>query len=177
MAILDYDTNVKKATLKYGLSRELQASLVYQAEEPQDFAKFVDLCMKLDYRIHTHTAAMKCQTTPVPHALVLWCPAPLLTRQAQTAETMEQPPWTSQLPRKPKTGLLGLDANTTEPKLTLRQLKVIYGNMNGQFHGEGLYSELKSCDFVKSFTGWLFRKKNLVHHRANERPQLYSGRH
>jgi hypothetical protein len=39
-----------------------------------------------------------------------------------------------------KHGLLGLDANATELKLTLRQPKVIYGNTNGQFHGEGLYS-------------------------------------
>lgn len=52
IAILDYDTNAKKAALKRGLSRELQASLAYQAEEPHDFAKFVDLCMKLDYWIH-----------------------------------------------------------------------------------------------------------------------------
>jgi hypothetical protein len=64
IAILDYDSNAKKAALKHSLSRELQTSLVYQAEELQDFEKCVDLCMKLDYRIHTHTAAMKRQTTP-----------------------------------------------------------------------------------------------------------------
>jgi hypothetical protein len=64
MAILDYDSNAKKAALKRGLSRELQTSLVYQAEEPQDFAKFVDLCMKLDYHIPAHAAATKCQMTP-----------------------------------------------------------------------------------------------------------------
>jgi hypothetical protein len=64
MAILDYDSNAKKAALKRGLSRELQTSLVYQAEEPQDFARFVDLCMKLDYRIRAHAAATKCQMTP-----------------------------------------------------------------------------------------------------------------
>jgi hypothetical protein len=63
MAILDYDSNAKKSALKHGLSQELQTSLIYQAEEPQDFAKFVDLCMKLDYHIHAHTAAMKCQMT------------------------------------------------------------------------------------------------------------------
>jgi hypothetical protein len=66
MAILDYDSNTKKAALKHSLARELQTSLVYQAEEPQDFARFVDLCMKLDYRIHAHAAATKCQTTPAP---------------------------------------------------------------------------------------------------------------
>jgi hypothetical protein len=66
MAILDYDSNAKKAALKYGLSRELQTSLIYQAEEPQDFEKFVDLCRKLDYQIHAHTAATKRQTTPAP---------------------------------------------------------------------------------------------------------------
>jgi hypothetical protein len=66
MAILDYNSNAKKAALKHGLSRELQTGLVYQAEEPQDFEKFVALCMKLDYRICTHTVATKCQTTPAP---------------------------------------------------------------------------------------------------------------
>jgi hypothetical protein len=66
MAILDYDSNAKKAALKCGLSRELQTSLIYQAQEPQDFAKFVDLCMKLDYRIRAHAVATKCQTTPAP---------------------------------------------------------------------------------------------------------------
>jgi hypothetical protein len=66
MALLDYDSNAKKAALKRGLSRELQTSLVYQAEEPQDFAKFVDRCMKLDYRIRAHAVAMKRQTTLAP---------------------------------------------------------------------------------------------------------------
>jgi hypothetical protein len=55
-----------KAALKHGLSQELLAILVYQAEEPHNFAKFVDLCIKLDYQIHAHTVAMKCQTTPAP---------------------------------------------------------------------------------------------------------------
>jgi hypothetical protein len=64
MAILQYDSNTKKATLKYGLSRELQKSLVYQAKEPQDFAKFVNLCMQLDYQIGAHAMATKYQTTP-----------------------------------------------------------------------------------------------------------------
>jgi hypothetical protein len=63
IAILDYDSNAKKAALKCGLSQELQTSLIYQAEEPQDFAKFVDFCIKLDYQIHAHTAATKCQMT------------------------------------------------------------------------------------------------------------------
>jgi hypothetical protein len=49
MAILDYDSKAKKAALKRGLSKELQASLVYQTNEPKDFNKFVELCMKLDY--------------------------------------------------------------------------------------------------------------------------------
>jgi hypothetical protein len=66
MAILDYDSNAKKAALKHGLSQELQTGLIYQAEEPQDFEKLVDLCMKLDYRIHAYAAATKCHTTPVP---------------------------------------------------------------------------------------------------------------
>jgi hypothetical protein len=66
MAILDYDSNAKKAALKHSLSRELQTGLVYQAEEPQDFEKLVDLCMKLDYQIRAHTTAMKYQTTPAP---------------------------------------------------------------------------------------------------------------
>jgi hypothetical protein len=66
MAILDYDSNAKKATLKRGLSREYQTSLIYQAEEPQDFAKFVDLCMKLDYQIRAHAVATKHQTTLAP---------------------------------------------------------------------------------------------------------------
>jgi hypothetical protein len=66
MAILDYDSNAKKAALKRGLSRELQTSLIYQAEELQDFAKFVDLGMQLDYRIRVHAAATKGQMTPAP---------------------------------------------------------------------------------------------------------------
>jgi hypothetical protein len=66
MAILDYDSNAKNAALKRGLSRELQPSLIYQAEEPQHFATLVVLCMKLDYRIHAHAVATKCQTTPAP---------------------------------------------------------------------------------------------------------------
>jgi hypothetical protein len=66
MAILDYDSNAKKAALKRGLSRELQTSLIYQAEEPQDFAKFVDLCMKLDDRIRAHSVATKRETTLSP---------------------------------------------------------------------------------------------------------------
>jgi Asp-tRNA(Asn)/Glu-tRNA(Gln) amidotransferase C subunit len=51
MAILDYDSKAKKAALQQGLSKELQASLVYQTDEPEDFDKFVELCMKLYYRI------------------------------------------------------------------------------------------------------------------------------
>jgi hypothetical protein len=66
IAILDYDSNAKKAALKRGLSRELQTGLIYQAEEPQDFEKLVDLGMKLDYRICAHVVAMKRYTTPAP---------------------------------------------------------------------------------------------------------------
>jgi hypothetical protein len=54
MAILDYDSKAKKAALKRGLFKELQASLVYQTDEPKDFDKFVELCMKVDYRIRAH---------------------------------------------------------------------------------------------------------------------------
>jgi hypothetical protein len=54
MAILDYDSKAKKAALKRGLSKELQASLVYHTDEPEDFDKFVELCMQLDYRIRAH---------------------------------------------------------------------------------------------------------------------------
>jgi hypothetical protein len=55
MAILDYDSKAKKAALEQGLPKELQASLIYQTDEPKDFDKFVELCMKLDYRIQAHT--------------------------------------------------------------------------------------------------------------------------
>jgi hypothetical protein len=77
IAILDYDSNAKKAALKHGLSRELQTSLVYQAEELQDFEKLVDLCMKLDYWIHAYTVATKYQTTPAPPwtSPTLTCPS------------------------------------------------------------------------------------------------------
>jgi hypothetical protein len=54
MAILDYDSKAKTAALKWGLSKELQASLIYQTDEPEDFDKFVELCMKLDYWIQAH---------------------------------------------------------------------------------------------------------------------------
>jgi hypothetical protein len=66
MAILDYNSNAKKAALKRGLSWELQTGLVYQVEEPQDFEKLVDLCMKLDYWIRAHAAATKYHATPAP---------------------------------------------------------------------------------------------------------------
>jgi hypothetical protein len=49
MAILDYNSKAKKAALKRGLSKELQASLIYHTNEPKDFNKFVEVCMKLDY--------------------------------------------------------------------------------------------------------------------------------
>jgi hypothetical protein len=59
MAIMNYNSNAKKAALTYSLSQELQTSLIYQAEEPQDFAKVVDLYMKLDYRIQAYTTVTK----------------------------------------------------------------------------------------------------------------------
>jgi hypothetical protein len=55
IAILDYDSKAQKATVKQGLSKELQASIIYQTNEPEDFDKFVELCMKLDYQIQAHT--------------------------------------------------------------------------------------------------------------------------
>jgi methionine synthase II (cobalamin-independent) len=78
MAILDYDSNANKATLKCGLSQELQTGLVHQAEELQDFEKLVDLYIKLDYQIHTHIVATKYQTTPaLPQTSpALTCPSP-----------------------------------------------------------------------------------------------------
>jgi hypothetical protein len=81
MAILDYNSNAMKAALKCGLSQELQISLVYQAKEQQDFAKFVDLCMKLHNWVHAHTMTTKCQTTPVPPwtSPALPCPSTHLT--------------------------------------------------------------------------------------------------
>jgi hypothetical protein len=51
MAILDYDAKAKKAALNQGLSQELQASLVYQTNKPEDFNKICELCIKLDFRI------------------------------------------------------------------------------------------------------------------------------
>jgi hypothetical protein len=51
MAILDYDLKAKKATLKWGLSKELQFSLIYQTNKYEDFNKFVELYMKLNYQI------------------------------------------------------------------------------------------------------------------------------
>jgi hypothetical protein len=49
MVILDYDSKAKKAGLRQALSKALQASLIYQTDEPKDFDKFVKLCMKLNY--------------------------------------------------------------------------------------------------------------------------------
>lgn len=94
MIILNYDTNVKKATHKQGLSHKLQASLVYQAEEPKDFTKFVDLCIKLDYWIHAHTTAMKCQTTSVPI-----CPSPIASHPSAHLTITNRKLWNS--PHRP----------------------------------------------------------------------------
>jgi hypothetical protein len=60
MAILDYDSKAKKAALKQGLSKELQASLVYQTNEPKDFNKFVELYIKLNYQIQAYTNLSHC---------------------------------------------------------------------------------------------------------------------
>jgi hypothetical protein len=48
IVILDYDCKAKKATLERGLSKELPDSLIYRTNEPKDFNKFMELCMKLD---------------------------------------------------------------------------------------------------------------------------------
>jgi hypothetical protein len=66
MAILDYDSSMKKTTLKRGLCQELQTGPIYQAEELQDIANIVDLCRKFDYKIYTQATAMKGQTMPAP---------------------------------------------------------------------------------------------------------------
>jgi hypothetical protein len=66
MAILDYDSKAKKAILKQGLSKELQASLVYQTNEPEDFDKFVEWCMKLNYRIQAHANLSCCPNNSHP---------------------------------------------------------------------------------------------------------------
>jgi hypothetical protein len=49
IAILDYDSKAKKAALKRGLSKELQASLIYQTDEPENLNKFIEFCMNSDY--------------------------------------------------------------------------------------------------------------------------------
>jgi hypothetical protein len=54
MAILDYDSKAKKAALKQEVSKELQASLIYHTDEPKDFDKFIELCIKLDYQIQAY---------------------------------------------------------------------------------------------------------------------------
>jgi hypothetical protein len=59
MVILEYNSKVKKATLDWGLSGELHWSMVYQAKAPEDFHKFMELCMKLDYRIQVHASLNK----------------------------------------------------------------------------------------------------------------------
>jgi hypothetical protein len=51
MAILEYDSKGKKATLKQCLSQELQSGLVYQTDKPVDVFKFVELYMTPDYHI------------------------------------------------------------------------------------------------------------------------------
>jgi hypothetical protein len=76
MAILDYDSKAKKAAFKRGLSKELQASLVYQTDEPEDFNKFVELCMKLDYRIRAHANLSCCPNNSHPTATKATSSAP-----------------------------------------------------------------------------------------------------
>jgi hypothetical protein len=68
MAISDYNCKEKKPALKQALSKELQASLGYQTDEPEDFDKFVELCMKLDYRVQAHTALSRCSNNSHPSA-------------------------------------------------------------------------------------------------------------
>jgi hypothetical protein len=66
MAILDYDGNAKKAGHKHSFLQELQIGLIYHAKEPQAFVIYIDLCIKLDYRIHAHAVGTKYQTTLSP---------------------------------------------------------------------------------------------------------------
>jgi hypothetical protein len=79
MAILDYDSKAKKAALKQGLSKELQASLIYYTNEPKDFDKFIELCIKLDYRIRAHANLSHRPNNPHPTATKATPSAPHMT--------------------------------------------------------------------------------------------------
>jgi hypothetical protein len=78
MAILKYSSKAKKAVLKQGFSQELKSSLVYEVEEPEDFSKYMKLCMKMDYRIQAHATLTKysaissaaCPNLPAPRATI-----------------------------------------------------------------------------------------------------------
>jgi hypothetical protein len=87
MAILDYDSKAKKATLKRGLSKELQASLVYQTDEPEDFDKFVELCMKLDYRIRAHANLSRRPNNSHPTTTKTTPSAPRTTTQPTSTDS------------------------------------------------------------------------------------------
>jgi hypothetical protein len=76
MAILDYDSKAKKAALKWGLSKELQASLVYHTDEPEDFDKFIELCMKLDDWIWAYANLSRCPNNSHPAATKATSSAP-----------------------------------------------------------------------------------------------------
>jgi hypothetical protein len=66
IAILDYDSKAQKVTLKQGLSKELHTSHVYQTNKPEDFDKFMEFCMKLDYQIQAHANLSQCSNTCYP---------------------------------------------------------------------------------------------------------------
>jgi hypothetical protein len=87
MAILDYDSKAKKATLNRGLSKELPASLVYQTDKPEDFDKFVELCMKLDYRIQAHTTLTQHSNNSHPTATKATPSAPCTTSHPTSANS------------------------------------------------------------------------------------------
>jgi hypothetical protein len=79
MAILDYDSKAKKAALKRGLSKELQASLIYHTDEPKDFDNLIELCMKLDYRIRAHANLSRRPNNSHPTATKATPSAPRMT--------------------------------------------------------------------------------------------------
>jgi hypothetical protein len=66
MVILDYDSKAKKAALKRGLAKELQATLIYQSDNPEDFDKFVELCRKLNYSIRVYDTHSCCSNNSHP---------------------------------------------------------------------------------------------------------------
>jgi hypothetical protein len=87
MAILDYDSKVKKAALKRGLSQELQASLIYQTDEPENLDRFVELCMKLDYRIRAHATLSRHPNNSHPTATKATLYAPRITSHPTSTDS------------------------------------------------------------------------------------------